>query len=73
MIKKGHDYRENLLKVLQYDSCERKMLSDFDRMFIQKDISDYLNDRQSQLPEYTKDKVMEIIKIIEKTKWECPL
>ena len=66
------DQFTELTTALQYDSCEEKYLSAFDRMFIQKKRSALLNDTEYTLPESVNQKVQTKLSYIKKTGWISP-
>lgn len=68
----NNNLEKYLFTVLQYDSYGEKKLTAFDRMFIHKKISAFLNEKPYELPPKTEKKVKEIIYIIDRLAWESP-
>ncbi|MBP7174040.1 MAG: hypothetical protein KBA33_08260 [Cloacibacterium sp.] len=60
---------EQLVLVLQYDSQVEKHLTDFDRMFIQKERSAYLQGVPYQMNDKTEEKIQYILTIVERINW----
>ena len=61
-----------LTVALQYDSYGEKYLTDFDRMFIHKNRSALLNDKDYQLPEQVEAKIERKLNYITKHNWKSP-
>ncbi|KFF26820.1 hypothetical protein [Chryseobacterium vrystaatense] len=65
--------RENILIIaLQYDSYGEKYLTDFDRMFIHKEISSIWNETHYAVPEDVEGKIQIKLRIINQLQWESP-
>lgn len=65
--------RESLLTIaLQYDSYGEKYLTDFDRMFIHKEISSIWNESGYVIPEDVEGKIQIKLRIINQLQWESP-
>ncbi|MFC3159010.1 hypothetical protein SAMN05443633_107167 [Chryseobacterium arachidis] len=65
--------RENILTIaLQYDSYGEKYLTDFDRMFIHKELSSIWNETSYVIPEEVENKIQVKMRIINQLQWESP-
>ncbi|MEN4762673.1 MULTISPECIES: hypothetical protein [unclassified Chryseobacterium] len=65
--------RENILTIaLQYDSYGEKYLTDFDRMFIHKELSSIWNEASYVIPEDVESKIQVKLRIINQLQWESP-
>nr|WP_315032501.1 hypothetical protein [uncultured Chryseobacterium sp.] len=65
--------RQNILTIaLQYDSYGEKYLTDFDRMFIHKELSSIWNETNYVIPEEVEGKIQIKMRIINQLQWESP-
>lgn len=71
-MEEENDRFTDLTLALQYDSYGEKYLTDFDRMFIQKNRSALINDKEYQLPDHVEEKIKIKLQYIKSKKWECP-
>lgn len=66
------DRAYKLITALQYDSYGEKYLTDFDRMFIHKEISSILNNEEYKLPLELEEKIQIKLRYITEIKWTHP-
>jgi len=61
-----------LTRILQYDSCFIKKLTDFDRMFLHKERAAIIGGTNWKIPKYLENKVQAINRHIEQINWMPP-
>lgn len=64
------DRWDNLTLVLQFDSQYERVFTAFERIYIQKERSEFLQKGKWKIPEELEQKVQDTLMRIEKIKWQ---